>query len=113
MRKLKVGDIVQVITGKDSGKKGEILRFVTKTKKRTNITNKRVVVKGINVVKRSRKANPQLGVEGGQVEMEVPIDISNVMLVDSKTDKPTKVKFIIDKKTGKKTRVSAKTGKEL
>jgi len=105
MKKLKKGDIVQVITGKDSGKRGEILSFVKKG------NNNRVIVKGINIVKRSRKANPQLGIEGGVSEMEKGIDVSNVMLVDSKSDKPTRVKFNLDK-SGKKTRVT-KAGNEI
>ena len=105
MSKLRKGDIVQVITGKDSGKRGEILGFINKIDKRTGIKSSRVVVKGINIVKRARKANPQLGIEGGVTEMEKGIDISNVMMIDSKTDKPTRVKFKLDK-SGKKTRVS-------
>lgn len=112
MAKLRKGDIVQVITGKDSGKRGEILAFIQKKDKRGNpIGSKRVVVKGINIVKRARKANPQFGIEGGVTEMEKGIDISNVMMVDSKTDKPTRVKFKLDK-SGKKTRVS-KAGNEF
>ena len=112
MKKLKKGDIVQVITGKDSGKRGEILSFVFKKGKRGAPDQSRVIVKGINIVKRSRKANPQLGIEGGVSEMEKGIDVSNVMLVDSKSDKPTRVKFKIDEKSGKKNRVS-KNGTEI
>ena len=57
MKKLRIGDIVQVITGKDSGKSGELMSVITKTDKTTKITRTKVVVKGINIVKRARKAN--------------------------------------------------------
>ena len=107
MKRLRKGDIVIVIAGKDSGKRGEIVSFSEKSGKT------RVVVKGINIVKRSRKANPQLGIEGGQSSIEKGVDISNVMLIDSITDKPTRVSFKVDAKTGKKVRVAIKSGKEI
>jgi len=97
--------------GKDAGKRGEVLAIVTKADKKGNETFK-IVVKGVNVVKRAQKPNPQLGVKGGLVEMEKPLDISNVMLVDPKTDKPTRVGFKMDDK-GNKVRFAKKSGEVL
>jgi large subunit ribosomal protein L24 len=80
--KLKKGDEVIVIAGKDKGKRGQI----TKVNPDTN----RVVVAGINTVKKATKPNPQTGEGGGLIEKEAPIHASNVMLIDSETQKPTR-----------------------
>lgn len=109
MNKIKTGDTVQVMRGKDSGKVGEVLKIV-KDKKSHQI---KVVVKDINIVKRAQKPNPQLGVQGGFITFEKPIDISNVMLVDKKTNKPVRIGFKIDEKTGKKIRISKKSGEAI
>lgn len=93
--------------GKDAGKQGEVLSIVNKE------NSIRVVVKGINIVKKTQKPNPQLGIVGGMSEKEMSLDISNVMVLDKKTGKPVRVKFKIDEKTGKKSRVSAKTGEVI
>lgn len=79
--KVKKGDTVVVIAGKDKGKRGEVLRSIP--------ADWRVVVQGVNVVKRHTR--PAAGQPGGIVEKEAPIHVSNVMLVDPKTDKPTRV----------------------
>lgn len=104
MLKIKKGDNVKVMRGKDSGKEGEVIRILKKEE------SFKVVIKGVNVVKRAQKPNPQLGITGGVTEIEKPIDISNVMLIDKKTGKPTRVSFKIDEKTGKKNRISIKSG---
>ena len=78
---LKKGDTVRVITGKDKGKRGEVIRSIP--------DDWRVVVQGVNVVKRHTR--PAAGQPGGIVEKEASIHVSNVMLVDPKTDKPTRV----------------------
>ncbi|MBE0573995.1 50S ribosomal protein L24 [Candidatus Dojkabacteria bacterium] len=104
MSKIRKGDTVQIMRGKDSGKRGEVLALVDDAK---------IVVRGINVVKRARKPNPQLGIKGGLVEVEKAIDVSNVMLIDPKTDKPTRVGFKVDEKTGKKVRFAKKSGELL
>ena len=96
--KLKVGDKVVVISGKDKGKEGKII----KTLKAEN----RVVVEGINVVKKHIKPNGQTA--GSIVEVESSIDASNVMIVDPKTGKATRIGHTIDK-NGKKVRVSKKS----
>jgi large subunit ribosomal protein L24 len=80
--KLKKGDEVVVIAGKDKGKRGQISKV-------TPATN-RVVVAGVNVVKKATKPNPQTGEGGGFTEKEASIHASNVMLVDPKTQKPTR-----------------------
>ena len=99
----KVGDEVVVITGSDKGKKGKIL----KTLKAEN----KVVVEGVHIVKKHQKPT-QANQAGGIVEMEAPIDASNVMLLDPKTNKPTRVGIKVDEK-GNKIRVSKKSGYEF
>ena len=107
MLKIKKGDNVKVMRGKDSGKEGEVLAIV---KKQNSI---KVLIKGVNIVKKTQKPNAQLGIVGGINEMEKPIDISNVMLVDKKSGKPSRVKFSIDEKSGKKVRLSIKSGEAI
>ena len=80
--KLKKGDEVLIITGKDRGKRG----LITKVSPTTN----RVVVAGINMIKKATKPNPQTGAEGGIVAQEASIHASNVMLVDPASQKPTR-----------------------
>ena len=99
--RLKTGDEVVVIAGRDVGKTGTI----------TSIKKKKAFVTGINIVKKHTKPNPQLGVTGGIVEQESPIDLSNIQIWDSKTKKGTRISMKIDEKTGKKERLNKKTGK--
>jgi large subunit ribosomal protein L24 len=80
--KLKKGDTVVVIAGKEKGKQGQIAKVSPATNK--------VVVAGINMVKKATKPNQQTGEAGGFVSKEAPIHASNVMLVDPKTQKPTR-----------------------
>ena len=80
--KLKKGDSVVVIAGKDKGKQGQIAKV-------SPVTNK-VVVTGLNMVKKATKPNQQTGEGGGIIPKEAPIHASNVMLVDPKTQKPTR-----------------------
>lgn len=94
--KIRTGDKVRVISGKDKGKEGSVSRIL--------IEDRKVVVEGVNIVTRHIKASPQR--EGGIVKLEKPIDISNVMLLDN--DKPSRVGYkIVD---GKKYRMVKKTG---
>ena len=95
--KLKVGDKVRVMVGKDKGKEGKI----THTFKNEN----KVVVEGVNMVKKHLKPNNS-NQTGGIVDREAKIDASNVMIIDKKTNKPTRVYKDVDKKTNKKVRVS-------
>lgn len=99
MKKLKVNDVVVVRTGASAGKTGKVLSINAKTNK--------VVVEGVNEVKRSIKPSQQ-NPEGGFATKNLPIHASNVALVDSKTKKPTRVGFEV--KDGKKVRVARKSG---
>lgn len=112
MNKIKKGDKVRVMMGKDAGKEGEISRIVVKADKK-GLPKLMVVISGVNVVKRAQKPNPQFGIKGGITEFEKPIDASNVMILDPKTNKPTRVGFKVDEKTGKKVRFAKKSGTEL
>ena len=100
MKKLKVNDEVVVTTGKSAGKTGKILSLNRKTSK--------VVIEGVNEVKRSVKPNQQ-NPEGGFVTKNLPLHASNVALISPKTKKATKVKFVVGKDS-KKSRVSKKCG---
>lgn len=84
MRKIKKGDDVIVLTGKDKGKRGTVLRVTS---------DDRVVVENVNMVKRHTKPNPQRGVAGGIVEKEAAIDASNVALFNPVTRKADRVGF--------------------
>jgi large subunit ribosomal protein L24 len=98
----KTGDKVVVIAGKDKGKEGKILKTLAKENK--------VVVENVNVVKKHQKGNGQTS--GGIVDMEAPIHASNVMIVDPKTKKPTRIGHSTDK-NGKKIRVTKKSNSSL
>lgn len=95
MERLHVGDQVVVIRGNDKGKRGKV----------SKLTTDRVVVEGVNVVKRHLKQTPQR--PGGILDVEAPISKSNVMLVDPTTNKPTRVSIKVE--NDKKIRV-AKSG---
>lgn len=110
MTKIKKGDNVTIMRGKDSGKSGEVLSIINKIK--DNQKRTLIVVKGINIVKRAQKPNPQFGIQGGIIEFEKPIDISNAMLLDSKSAKPTRI-GIKKEKDGKKIRISKKSGEKI
>ncbi len=107
--KIKKGDKVQVMRGKDAGKTGEVLQVIYPKKGENK--NVRIVVKGANIVKKNQKPNPTFNIPGGIIEFERPIDISNVMIVEG--NKPTRVGYNIEEKTNKKVRVSKKSGKEI
>lgn len=100
--KIKKGDKVTVITGRDKGKKGEVLRVVREAD--------RVVVQGINIVKRHTR--PTASTPGGIVEQEAPLHISNVAHIDPKSDQPTRVGFRMEE-GGRKVRVSKRSGEAI
>lgn len=99
---VKTGDKVKVITGKDKGKEGVILKAFPK--------KDRVIVEGMNMMKKHQKPS-SMNPQGGILETEAPIHVSNVMLIDSKTGEPTRVGFKVE--DGKKVRISKKTGEVL
>ena len=94
-------DMVVVRTGKDRGKRGRVLRVLAE--------KNRVVVEGVNMIKRHTRPNPQKNIKGGIVEREAPIHASNVMLLDPDTNEPTRVctKVLPD---GRRVRIASKSG---
>ncbi len=99
MKRIRKGDQVVVITGKNKGQKGEVLR----------VTEDKVVVQNVNLVKRHTKPNPQANQPGGIVEREAPIHLSNVMLFNPATSKGERVGFkTLD--DGRKVRVYRSSG---
>jgi large subunit ribosomal protein L24 len=97
------GDIVRVMRGDDAGKEGKVLQVYPKTG--------RVKVEGLNMVKKHRKARTA-DEQSGIIEMPAPMHASNVMLLDSKTGKPTRVKARVDA-DGTKERIGVKSGQVL
>ena len=102
--KIRVGDIVQVITGTNKGKEGKVLKVLRK--------DNRVLVDGVNIVKKNVKPNAK-NETGGILEVEAPIHASNVMIVDPKTKKRTRIGHTTDTKTGKKIRIAKKSNEKL
>lgn len=101
--RIKKGDTVEIIAGKDRGKRGTVLR--------THATESRVVVDGVNIVTKHVKAR-RAGMPGERVQFPGKIDVSNVMLVCPHTDKPTRVGYKVTD-GGEKVRISKKSGKEI
>lgn len=100
--KIKKGDRVIVLTGRDKGRTGEVLRVIP--------SEERVLVQGVNMVKRHQR--PSQISPGGITEKEAPIHISNVAHIDPKTDKPTRVGYRIDD-GGRKIRVARRSGEPI
>ena len=101
-QKIKKGDRVVVIAGKDKGKTGEVTKAMP--------TDSKVIVAGVNIITRHRKpsqANPQ----GGLERTEAPMHVSKVAIEDPKTGKPTRVRF--EERDGRKVRVAAKSGEVI
>ncbi len=96
-------DQVMVISGRDKGKTGKVIRVLTK--------EGRVLVENINVVKKSQRKSQQ-NPNGGIIEMEIPIHVSKVMLVDKKSNKPTRFSASV-LKDGTKVRISKETGEVI
>ena len=97
--KIRKGDTVVILSGKDKGKTGEVIRSMPKESK--------VVVSGVNVHARHRKAS-QTNPQGGLERSEAPLHVSKVAIEDPKTGKPTRVRF--ETRDGKKVRVAARSG---
>ena len=104
MQRVQQGDLVEVIAGKDKGLRGEVVRVLVK--------KNRVIINGVNIMKRHRKARPA---PGGQqipaqiIEFEAPLHLSNVMLVCPETDERTRVGYRVTD-DGRKVRYSKKSG---
>ena len=103
MRKIKSDDEVIVIAGRDKGKRGKVVKI---------LKDERLIVSGIQMVKKHQKPNPQAGVQGGIVAMEAPIQISNVAIFNPATEKADRVTFKI-LEDGKKIRVFKSNGEAV
>lgn len=101
--KIKKGDKVEVVSGSDKGKRGEVLRVIP--------SENRAVVQGVAIAKRHIKPKG-MGQPGGIVEKEAAVNLSNLMIVDPKSDKPTRVGFKI-LEDGKKVRVARVSGEVI
>lgn len=84
MRKIRKGDDVMVIAGKDKGKRGNVVRV---------LEDDRLIVEGVNMIKRHTKPNPNVGQAGGIIEKEAALHVSNVAIFNSATGKPDRVGF--------------------
>lgn len=100
MRKIKKGDQVVVLTGRDKGKRGTVLRV---------LEDNRMLVEGVNMVKRHTKGNPQRAISGGILDKEAPLDASNLALFNPQTGKGDRVGFRI-LEDGRKVRFFKSTG---
>ena len=101
--KIRRDDEVVVIAGKDKGRRGKVLQVRP---------DNRVLVSGVNLIKKHMKPNPTLGKQGGIVEKEAPLHISNVALFNPESNKAERVGFLL-KEDGAKVRVFKSTGKEV
>jgi large subunit ribosomal protein L24 len=82
MKKIKQGDEVVIVAGKDKGRRGTVLRVYP---------DERVIVEGVNIAKKHQRPNPNAGVPGGIIDKEMPIDASNVMIFNPATDRADRV----------------------
>jgi large subunit ribosomal protein L24 len=102
-RKIRRDDEIVVITGKDKGKSGKVVKVLTE--------DNRVIVEGVNLVKKHQKANPHMGVAGGIIEKEAPIHVSNVAILNPETGKADRVGFRLEDE--KKVRFLKSNGKTI
>lgn len=103
MRKIKRDDEVVVVTGRDKGKRGKVTRI---------LSDGRLLVTGVQIIKKHQKPNPQAGIAGGIIEKEAPIDASNVAIINPATQKADRVGFkVLD--DGRKIRVFKSNGEAV
>lgn len=102
MKKIKTGDQVIVIAGKDKGKQGKVIR----------VLGEKVIVEGVNRVKRHQKPNPMRGIEGGVISKDAPLAISNIAIFNPETKKADRVGIKVETVDGKvvRSRVFKSTG---
>ena len=102
--RLRKNDVVEVICGRDAGKRGKVITVLR--------AEGRVLVQGVNYIKRHTRPNPQRNIKGGIVEREAPIHVSNVMIVSPDDDKRTRIgsKVLAD---GRRARVGRRSGEVL
>lgn len=102
--KIRKNDQVEIIAGRDKGKRGRVLEVAPAKGK--------IKIEGAGMIKRHQRANPQSNRGGGIIEKEAFIDISNVQLIDPQSGKPTRIKYLVEG-DGTKTRVAAASGHSL
>jgi len=102
MLKIKRDDEVIVIAGRDKGKRGEVVRV---------LDDGRLIVAGVNMVKKHTRPNPQAGIQGGIIEQEAAIQVSNVAIFNEETEKADRIGF--KQEDGEKVRFYKSTGKAL
>ena len=103
MNKIRKGDEVVVITGKDKGRRGTVLQV---------FGDERVLVEGINVAKKHQKGNPNQGIQGGIIDREMPLDVSNVQVFNPKTKKGDRVGIRVGD-DGSRQRIFRSTGETV
>jgi len=103
MKKIRRDDDVIVIAGRDKGKRGKVLQV---------LSDGRLLVSGIQIIKKHQKPNPQLGVQGGIIEKEAPIDASNLAIFNPESSKADRVGFKVSD-DGKKIRVFKSNGQAV
>ena len=101
--KIRRDDEIVVLAGKDKGKQGKVLKVIT--------GKDRVIVEGVNLVKKHQKPNPQLNVPGGIIEKEASIHASNIAIVNPSTGKADRVGFRVEE--GKKVRIFKSNGEQI
>jgi len=102
MAKIKRDDEVIVLAGKDKGKRGKVRKVVD---------SDRVIVSGVNMIKKHTRPNPQAGVQGGIVEREAPIQVSNVAIFNPETNRGDRIGYRVDGE--KKVRIYKSSGAEI
>ena len=105
MAKIKSDDEIIVIAGKDKGRRGKVVKILNSEGKT------KVIVSGVNMVKKHVRPNPQKNIQGGIVEQEAAIDLSNIAIYNPSTDKADRVGYKID--AGKKVRVFKSNGEKV
>ena len=103
MKKIRRGDDIVVLAGRDKGKRGKVLKV---------LADDRLLVSGIQMIKKHQKANPQMGVAGGVIDKEAPIDASNVAIFNPETNTADRVGFKVDS-DGKKIRIFKSSGQAV
>jgi len=101
--KIRRDDEIVVLAGKDKGKQGKVLKVIT--------GKDRLIVEGVNLVKKHQKPNPQLNVPGGIIEKEASIHVSNVAIVNPQSGKADRVGFRVE--DGKKVRIFKSNGEQI
>ncbi len=103
MNKIRKGDEVVVITGKDKGRRGTVLRV---------FDDERLLIEGINIAKKHQKPNPNMGIQGGIIDREMPLDISNVLVFNPKSKKGDRVGIRVND-DGTKERIFSSSGETV